>query len=213
DWIELDIQLSSDGEAIVFHDDELDRLTQATGPVAARTASELVTMVISDLGGSGVAGEAIPTLAQVLEHSGDRCPLYIELKSDGRGMESERNRRLLDRCVALIGVKSAHVVASFDVEIVRAALGRGLRAVLIFSEMEVAHRLSKEEQSALHAFSARGDLLETGALELARSRQRALWLWTLDDEASIRHALECGVDAICSNDVSLARSIVDSWPN
>ena len=39
--IEVDLQLSADGEAMVFHDDTLDRLTEATGPVAARTAAEL----------------------------------------------------------------------------------------------------------------------------------------------------------------------------
>ena len=33
--IECDIQLSSDGEAIVFHDETLDRLTDASGPVSA----------------------------------------------------------------------------------------------------------------------------------------------------------------------------------
>src|SRR5687767_9619375 len=39
--IELDVQLSGDGEAMVFHDYELDRLTAAQGPVAARSAAEL----------------------------------------------------------------------------------------------------------------------------------------------------------------------------
>lgn len=213
DWIELDIQLSADGEAIVFHDDELDRLTQATGPVADRKSSELVELEIRDLLGSGVGGETIPTLPQVLQNIGGRCPLYIEIKSDGRGLVSERNRTLLERCIELIGEQSPHAVASFDVDIVRAALERGQRAVLIFSEMDAAHSLSAKEQRALHAFSARGDLLQTGALELARSVDRPLWLWTLDDAAAMRHALDCGADAICSNDTLLARSVVDAWPN
>jgi glycerophosphoryl diester phosphodiesterase len=39
--VELDVQLSRDGEAMVFHDYELDRLTLGRGPVAARTAAEL----------------------------------------------------------------------------------------------------------------------------------------------------------------------------
>ena len=39
--IEIDLQLSADGEAMVFHDETLDRLTDETGPVSARTAAEL----------------------------------------------------------------------------------------------------------------------------------------------------------------------------
>ena len=39
--IELDVQLSADGEAMVFHDYALDRLTAETGPVRARTAAAL----------------------------------------------------------------------------------------------------------------------------------------------------------------------------
>ncbi|HEU0168334.1 MAG TPA: glycerophosphodiester phosphodiesterase family protein [Chloroflexota bacterium] len=39
--IELDVRLSADGAVVVIHDDTLDRTTRGTGPVAARTASEL----------------------------------------------------------------------------------------------------------------------------------------------------------------------------
>ena len=39
--IELDVQPSADGEAVVFHDETLDRLTEARGPVAALTTAAL----------------------------------------------------------------------------------------------------------------------------------------------------------------------------
>src|SRR5262245_37725530 len=41
DGLELDVHLSSDGVVVVCHDDTLDRTTDATGPVAAQTASAL----------------------------------------------------------------------------------------------------------------------------------------------------------------------------
>ena len=73
--IELDLQLSKDGEAIVFHDYFLDRLTAEKGPVAQRTAEELgaITLLHS-------RAERIPTLAQVLAVVAGRVPLLIELK-------------------------------------------------------------------------------------------------------------------------------------
>ena len=76
--IELDLQLSADGHAIVFHDSTLDRVTDASGPVAARSAADLKKVALT--GGSDV----IPTLAQVLEQVAGRVPLLIELKQQDR---------------------------------------------------------------------------------------------------------------------------------
>ena len=64
--IEIDLQLSSDGVAMVFHDDDLDRLTAERGPVAARTAAELGRIELKD------STDTIPTLAQVLDLVGGR---------------------------------------------------------------------------------------------------------------------------------------------
>jgi glycerophosphoryl diester phosphodiesterase len=54
--IEIDVHLSADGRAIVFHDDTLDRLTHTTGPVGKRTARELSDLVLKG------SDERIPTL-------------------------------------------------------------------------------------------------------------------------------------------------------
>lgn len=72
--IEIDLQLSSDGVAMVFHDDDLDRLTDATGRVNTRTAAQLSALTLKD------STDTIPTLAQVLALIGGRVPLLIELK-------------------------------------------------------------------------------------------------------------------------------------
>ncbi len=71
--IELDVQPSADGVAMVFHDATLDRLTQATGPIHARTAEDLSRIPLAD-------GKGIPTLAQVLRAVAGRVPLLVEIK-------------------------------------------------------------------------------------------------------------------------------------
>lgn len=72
--IEIDLQLSSDGVAMVFHDEELDRLTAETGWVKHRSATELGAIRLTD------AEDGIPTLTEVLAIIGGRVPLLIELK-------------------------------------------------------------------------------------------------------------------------------------
>ncbi|HZL00634.1 MAG TPA: glycerophosphodiester phosphodiesterase [Caulobacteraceae bacterium] len=72
--IELDVQLTADGEAVVFHDGALMRMTGREGRVADYTAA--------DLGEIRLAGgdETIPTLADALTLVGHRAMVHIEIK-------------------------------------------------------------------------------------------------------------------------------------
>jgi glycerophosphoryl diester phosphodiesterase len=73
--IELDVQLSADGEAVVFHDARLDRLTGTPGRLADHTAADLTAL---KLGGTD---ETIPTLSETLALVGHRAMVLIELKT------------------------------------------------------------------------------------------------------------------------------------
>jgi len=73
--IELDVQLTADGEAVVFHDDRLDRLTGREGRLRDHTAADLGAMALCG------TDETIPTLADTLTLIGHRAMVYIELKT------------------------------------------------------------------------------------------------------------------------------------
>ena len=73
--IELDVQLSADGEAMVFHDDDLMRLTGAEGTIREHNAHDLKALKL--LG----TEERIPTLLEVLAVVGRRAMLFVELKT------------------------------------------------------------------------------------------------------------------------------------
>lgn len=77
--IELDLQLSKDGQAMVFHDYDLARLTSEKGPIAQRTAAELAEInLLHD-------GDGVPTLAAVLAQIDGQVPILIEIKDqDGQ---------------------------------------------------------------------------------------------------------------------------------
>lgn len=78
--IEIDLQLSADGQAMVFHDYDLSRLTGATGPINARSAAELGQIALR--GGT----DGIPTLREVLALVAGRVPLLIEIKDQDGAM-------------------------------------------------------------------------------------------------------------------------------
>lgn len=112
--IEIDVQLSSDGRAIVFHDDTLDRLTRATGPVAKRTARELSDLVLKG------SEERIPTLSDVLELVAGTVPLLIEIKDQSGALGDGEGR--LERAVAedLKGYSGPVAVMSFNPHVMAA---------------------------------------------------------------------------------------------
>ncbi len=74
--IELDIQLSADGEVMVFHDYSLERMTGESGKLCEKTSAELRSAVLNE------SSEHIPTLKEVLDTVKGRVPLLIELKGE-----------------------------------------------------------------------------------------------------------------------------------
>lgn len=73
--VELDVQLSADGEAVVFHDDKLARMTGAEGRIRDRTAADLADLRLAG------TDEHIPTLAETLALIGRRAMVHVELKT------------------------------------------------------------------------------------------------------------------------------------
>ncbi|MDA5092627.1 glycerophosphodiester phosphodiesterase family protein [Aliiroseovarius sp. KMU-50] len=78
--IEIDLQLSSDGQAMVFHDYDLTRLAEDKGAIRLRAANELQNIPLR--GGN----EGIPTFSEVLEIIGGKVPLLIEIKDQDGAM-------------------------------------------------------------------------------------------------------------------------------
>ncbi len=89
--IECDLQLSGDGEAMVFHDSTLDRLTEATGKVRDKTAGELKSVPFKD------TPDRMQSLDEMLEQVAGKATLVIELKvrNGDEGPLEKRTAKLL----------------------------------------------------------------------------------------------------------------------
>lgn len=108
--IECDVQRSSDGQAVVFHDWDLDRLTADSGAVIDRSAAQLAQVALT--GGA----DTIPSLHRVLGEIAGRAPLLIEIKS-------RADLRIAPLCLAvrrvLEGYRGPVAVMSFDPRVSR----------------------------------------------------------------------------------------------
>jgi glycerophosphoryl diester phosphodiesterase len=84
DGVELDVQLSADGQLVVFHDEDVARMTSGQGKVGDLTLADLQQLRLAE-------GQTIPTLDDVLEHFGRQLLYNIEVKDFGwrnRGTET-----------------------------------------------------------------------------------------------------------------------------
>jgi glycerophosphoryl diester phosphodiesterase len=122
--VELDVRLTADCEAVVFHDEGLERLTAQSGLVEERTLEELRAMTL--LGGTH---QTIPSLAQALSVIAGRALALVELKVPP-GQEGP-----LEACVArlLDGYDGPAAVLSFNTQALawlaeRSDIVRGLNA-------------------------------------------------------------------------------------
>jgi glycerophosphoryl diester phosphodiesterase len=106
--IEIDVQLSRDGHAVVFHDDQLDRLTAETGPVRSRSLAELTQIRLTDDAGT------IPTLQEVLSTVNGQVPLLIEIKDQDGAMGPNIGPLEKSTATALAGYRGDVAVMSFN---------------------------------------------------------------------------------------------------
>ncbi|WP_066174899.1 glycerophosphodiester phosphodiesterase [Bacillus marinisedimentorum] len=81
DYIEIDVQMSKDGELVVIHDTTVDRTTDGTGKVGGLTMEELKALDAGSWFAEGFAGEPIPTFEEVLDTYRGKTGILIELKA------------------------------------------------------------------------------------------------------------------------------------
>jgi glycerophosphoryl diester phosphodiesterase len=209
DILELDVQPTRDGEAVVFHDATLERTTDGVGAVAARTIDELRQLDAGyhfrSVGGDPTpfrgAGIRIPTLAEVLDAFPD-VRVNVEIK-DGRAQE-----RVLE---TILAARASHrVLVAAGKKKRRSCFGRYAGAVSASGEemraFYAAFRLRslflcRPEYAALQMPERyAGTRVLTPALVRAAHRMNiAVHVWTVDEEADMRRLLDWGVDGIVTD--------------
>jgi glycerophosphoryl diester phosphodiesterase len=187
--IECDVQISADGEAMVFHDDRLDRLTEGHGPVAALPAAELKRIALRK------TADTMMTLGDYCDLIDGRATLVVEIKS-----RFDSDRRLAERVVQILSAYSGPAAAmSFDpwpVSVVRnmaPEIIRGIVAERHYTHAEWNFLTPAQKRNLtwmLHAPASRPqfiayhvDDLPAAVPSLARALGLPLLTWTVRTDA------------------------------
>jgi glycerophosphoryl diester phosphodiesterase len=205
--LELDVHLSADGQVAVMHDHTLDRTTDATGPVRARSMAELRRARLR-----GTGGEGVPSLAEAaaLVRDAGRV-LRLEIKADGDGRPYPG---VVGACLSVLdglGMRGRTVAMSFQPATVAelAAAGGFRRTVLLLDSRPWRGMGAADAAGLAHACGAQEVGLHVGeftpaAVAAFRAAGFGVGAWGANHEPSIRAGFGLGLDALATDDPPLA---------
>jgi glycerophosphoryl diester phosphodiesterase len=224
DAVECDVHVARDGEPVVIHDDTLDRTTDATGPVASRTAEELAEV---DAGyrfgpqlGHPFRGQRIgvPRLVDALRDM-PAMPFVIEIKG----------HRPADAAVVLEAIRRAGaedrvILGGFSLPVLAAvrALAPGVPTSAARDEVRSALRRAwfgwRPKRPAFDLFQVphwlRGrQILRPRFVQAARRAGLPVQVWVVDDPDEMRLLLDWGVSGLISDRPDAAIEVIGARRN
>lgn len=192
--IECDLQLTADGDAVVFHDEMLERVTDQTGWVKDLTFRELKYARFKH------GADRMQTLAELLEQVDGRITLIIELKSHFDG-----NTLLATRALDVLSNYSGpYCLMSFDLMLIAAVAAqspdtvRGITAdrttdpyyrMLPFAERLNLRHFEHLEKTKPHFISFNFRDLPFAPVQAIRAAGHPIITWTIRSKEEERQAL------------------------
>lgn len=208
DGIELDIQLSADGEVVVLHDETVDRTSSGSGRVCDLTLAQLKALDFS-CGMAAYAGARIPTLREVYAAFAKSGMFFnVEIKC-----EQGDYRTLCRKALALekeAGMAGRILYSSFNWDAMREvrALCPGAETALLYERALWSPQKYALELGAGAVHPSGYTLLVPGVVRRCHKKGVRVHTWTIDSPFALRQMKRMGVDAVITNRPGVAREIL-----
>lgn len=203
DSLEFDLQLSAEGIPIIFHDENLDRITGISGKLKEKSASELKQLDAGKWFSQKYAGEMIPTLKDALKSlSLVKKFLYLDIKPyrDWSVAEIEYLIHLLTAGEILEKCIMTSFNESFLQECRQLAPQIKLGYFLV-NNSDFCQQLSKAKESSNAILSTLYTVIleEPSIVEKSRNQGIDIVAWTVDKQEDFEKLVEIGVTRIITN--------------
>lgn len=205
DYIELDVQLTNNGEVIVMHDSNAYRTTGVDANIVNMTYKEVKTLDAGSWFSDEYVGENVPSLKEVLELTQGKIKLNIELKPVDNGTALAKNTvRLIEK----YNMVNDCVITSFSES--------ALKAVKTYNqEIKVGYILSAAygdfyDMKNVDFFSVNAAFLSKRTIDAIHNSGKRVYAWTVNNKESIKNLTNKGVDGIITDNPVLARETIYS---
>ena len=200
-WVEMDVSRLADGSAVIFHDDELDRCSNGSGPLARARLEEVSRLDAGSWFAPEFAGEPIPTLSAALaEIQRLGLGLNLEIKHEGPGLEA-----LVQQVLATLAQEwrdpDRLLLSSFNHQALQLcqALAPQLRRGQLY---EVIPDHWQQELQAIAAYSLHCDyqILTQPLAQAIKGAGYRLLCYTVNDPLAVAWHWAWGMDALFTDD-------------
>ncbi|MDW2886076.1 glycerophosphodiester phosphodiesterase [Exiguobacterium artemiae] len=215
DYIEIDLQMTKDGQLIAMHDETVDRTTNGTGAVKDKTLAEIKRLDAGswfntanpDYAKAEYKGLQVPTIDEIFDKYGKHANYYIETKSPEvyPGMEEKLLKTLKDHGLSSDRVKPGQVmIQSFSqASLLKVkALDEGFPLVQLM-EAPTVQSITPETLDEIQTYavglgpSFKGLTRENTAM--IRERGLLLHPYTVNEKVDMERMLDYGVTGVFTN--------------
>jgi glycerophosphoryl diester phosphodiesterase len=211
--VETDVHATADGVLVAFHDRTLDRVTDASGQVAALPWSQVRR--------ARIAGrEPIPRFAELLS-TWPELRIVVDPKADAAVdplLAELRRHDAVDRvCVGSFSdARLARVRAALGPALCTSAGPAEVRRLRLASWGLAPRRLAQPRPDCVQIPPRHGivPLVDRRMVDLAHALHLPVHVWTIDDAAHMHRLLDLGVDGIVTDDPATLRDVLvarGSW--
>jgi glycerophosphoryl diester phosphodiesterase len=216
DQVEFDVHSSGDGKLVIIHDPTLDRTTNGSGPVSARSFTELSRLTLR-----GTESDRILMLDEVIDiFVSTSLKLRVELKTDADrrpypGMaknvvDTLKRRNVLGRSI----VTSFHIDTVFEAATAAGtALASHVLLVSPLTEEEVGLHavIADAKRRGIPALGLRSTSVDADKIARVRAAGFGVGAWAVNDAATIGAMLQLQLDVFTTDRPDLALQMRQAW--
>lgn len=204
DALECDLQVTSDGRVVVYHDDSLDTLTNGSGTIATNTLAQVQSATIDETAGTVFSETRIPLFTEFLKYAASNdVDIFPEIKK----YRTQADIELMVADIAAYGMESRTVLASFSLGDIQAARGYSANVGVGFLGSSTSQATYEAAVDAVAALGGRGMIIwdnvalvtEPSIITYAFSKGVEVAAYTVDNNTRAKELLRLGVNNIITD--------------
>ncbi len=208
DMLEVDVRLTADDQPIIIHDETLERTTTGSGRVRDRSLRELKRLDAGSWRGPAFRGQRLQALQEVLERFRGRVGFAVELKTDRSGSPGVEERVV--SLLEVYGVVDSSLILSFDRRTLETvgALNASLGRVALVGEgnAPLPDNVTAVVPAGTTAVGLQASLASEGHIRAARQAGLAVYIFTVNDIASMDRFIDWRVAGVFTDSPDVLRS-------
>ena len=212
DMVEFDVQLTSDKEVVVFHDEKISRCTDGRGKIADHTLAELKKLDAGSWYDKKFQNTRIPSLAEALSVCKNKIAANIEIKTEA--VSKMFFGGIEEKCLKIVeqaGMREHVVFSSFDPRAIMhlKQIDNAVTVAVLFEKKRYGSKLPSDiiESLGADAFNCSSTEFNNKWLANFKLNNIPVNIYTVNDAKNMRRFLKIGVSGIFTNKPDILKRV------